>query len=154
MTDVSQDFFDTLNNKSMDNAINKIKGTVTNYHLLQNELAEVTKQYNEMQARANAATGEEQIYLQQSADKLKEQLDIANSQYEDAHKAFLSSWEDALSKMAENYKAAVEEASRNFEQGFSPLFNTLALYKHNSIEKKHLVIYMLIITKEFMILIN
>jgi hypothetical protein len=29
--------------------------------------------------------------------------------------------------MAENYKAAVEEASRNFEQGFSPLFNTLAL---------------------------
>lgn len=127
MTDVSQDFFDTLNNKSMDNAINKIKGTVTNYHLLQNELAEVTKQYNEMQARANAATGEEQIYLQQSADKLKEQLDIANSQYEDAHKAFLSSWEDALSKMAENYKAAVEEASRNFEQGFSPLFNTLAL---------------------------
>lgn len=127
MTDVSQEFFDTLNNKSMDNAINKIKGTVTNYHLLQNELAEVTKQYNEMQARANAATGEEQIYLQQSADKLKEQLDIANSQYEDAHKAFLSSWEDALSKMAENYKAAVEEASRNFEQGFSPLFNTLAL---------------------------
>jgi hypothetical protein len=43
MTDVSQEFFDTLNNKSMDNAINKIKGTVTNYHLLQNELAEVTK---------------------------------------------------------------------------------------------------------------
>ena len=127
MTDVSKDFFDSLNSRVMDNSINKIKATATNYHLLQKELEEVTRQYNEMQARADAATGEEQIYLQQSADKLKEQLDIANSQYEDAHKAFLSSWEDALSKMAENYKAAIEEASRNFEQGFSPLFNTLAL---------------------------
>jgi len=54
-------------------------------------------------------------------------MDLANSQFEDAHKAYLSAWEDALSKMAEVYKSAIEEASKNFEKGFSPLFNTLAL---------------------------
>ena len=127
MTDITKGYFDALNSKSMDNAINKIKGTVTNYHLLQGELKEITRQYEEMQARADAATGEEQIFLQQSADKLKEQMDIANSQFEDAHKNYLSAWEDALNKMSEIYKNTLEEASKEFEKSFSPLFNTLAL---------------------------
>ncbi len=127
MTDITKGYFDALNSKSMDNAINKIKGTVTNYHLLQGELEEITRQYEEMQAQANAATGDEQIFLQQSADKLKEQMDIANSQFEDAHKNYLSAWEDALNKMSEIYKNTLEEASKDFERSFSPLFNTLAL---------------------------
>jgi len=43
MTDITKGYFDALNSKSMDNAINKIKGTVTNYHLLQGALEEITR---------------------------------------------------------------------------------------------------------------
>jgi len=48
MTDISKEFFNNLNNKVMDNNINKIKATVTNYHLLENELADVTAKWEKM----------------------------------------------------------------------------------------------------------
>jgi len=50
MTDITKEFFDTLNSKVTDNAINKIKATATNYHLLEKQLADVSKQYETVQA--------------------------------------------------------------------------------------------------------
>ena len=128
MTDITSDFFKVLNSKALDNNINKIEATRRRYDLFTNTLAQVQQQYNAMVDRMNAAQGvEEKAFYQQRVDELKEQLDIANSQMESAHKDFLQSWEDALSKIQENYKDAIEQASKEFEKGFSPLFNTLAL---------------------------
>lgn len=128
MTDITADFFNTLNSKALDNNINKIEAARRRYDLFTKTLGDVQAQYNAMLDRLNNAQGvEEKAFYQQRVDELKEQLDIANSQMESAHKDFLQSWEDALSKIQESYKSAIEQASKDFEKGFSPLFNTLAL---------------------------
>lgn len=128
MTDITADFFNTLNSKALDNNINKIEVARRRYDLFTKTLGDVQAQYNAMLDRLNNAQGaEEKAFYQQRVDELKEQLDIANSQMENAHKDFLQSWEDALSKIQESYKSAIEQASKDFEKGFSPLFNTLAL---------------------------
>ncbi len=128
MTDITADFFNTLNSKALDNNINKIEAARRRYDLFTKTLGDVQAQYNAMLDRLNNAQGaEEKAFYQQRVDELKEQLDIANSQMESAHKDFLQSWEDALSKIQESYKSAVEQASKDFEKSFSPLFNTLAL---------------------------
>lgn len=128
MTDITADFFNTLNSKALDNNINKIEAARRRYELFTKTLGDVQAQYNAMLDRLNNAQGaEEKAFYQQRVDELKEQLDIANSQMESAHKDFLQSWEDALSKIQESYKSAIEQASKDFEKGFSPLFNTLAL---------------------------
>lgn len=128
MTDITSDFFKTLNNKALDNNINKIETTRRRYELFAGTLQKVQGEYDKMVTLRDQANGpEERAFYQSRVDELKEQLDIANSTMESAHKEFLQSWEDALSKIQENYKSAVEQASKDFEKSFSPLFNTLAL---------------------------
>lgn len=128
LSNITSSFFSNLNNKALDNNINKIIATRKNYELFSKTLIEVQNQYNEMIERMNNATSDaERQYYQDMVDTLKSQLDIANAQMEEAHKDFLASWEDALSKIGENYKDALEQASKDFEKSFSPMFNTLAL---------------------------
>lgn len=129
MTDITSDFFKTLNNKALDNNINKIEVARRRYELFAETFRQVSEQYNEMLKRVSQAPNgsEEQAFYQQRADELKEQLDIAKNQMESEYKELLQTWEDALSKAQESYKQAIEKASKDFEKSFSPLFNTLAL---------------------------
>jgi len=54
-------------------------------------------------------------------------MDIVDSKLKDSHKQFLKSWEDALNKIAEDYKQTIENAAKAFEESFSPFFNTFDL---------------------------
>ena len=133
MTDVTSDFFKTLSNRSVNNSINKIKAMRDNYELMSQSLGQVSKEYEEVVARRDKAfadpkaTEETKAYYQQQVDLMKEQMDTVNEQMENAHKDYLQSWQDALSKISEAYKDTVEQAAKDFEKNMSPLFSTLEL---------------------------
>ena len=139
MTDVTSDFFKALNSKVFDNNINKIKATNNQYKLLQQTYAQVKEQYDAMVLQLQAATNEEErVFWQEQVDNLKDQLDIANTAMEDAAKNFQQAWQEALEGAKTAYQTAVKEASRTFEESFSPFFNTLALLEAQFSREKQL----------------
>jgi len=66
-------------------------------------------------------------YYEDRADQFKEQMDIVDSKLKDSYKQFMKAYEDALNKIADDFKTTVENAAKAFEESFSPLFNTFEL---------------------------
>jgi len=60
MTDITADFFNTLNSKALDNNINKIEAARRRYDLFTKTLGDVQAQYNAMLDRLNNAQGAEE----------------------------------------------------------------------------------------------
>ena len=124
----------------LNNGINKISGTKSVYESMVKDVTMIREKLdsallmsqesvkNEM--RANMSEEEYAKWeadLQRDIDNYEDNLSLAEQKAEDAHKQFLKSWEDALSRISDIYNTAVKNAARTFEESFSPYFNTLEL---------------------------
>ena len=141
-TNIGDEYMKNLRGTMLDNSINKLTSSTTNYNLSKTNLEQAQKVFDTQKATYQAyvdslaGISEEQLtddqkkhraYLQDMVDKAQENFDKVNQVAEEAHKDYLKSWEDALSKIAENYKSTVEDAAKAFEDSFSPLFSTFEL---------------------------
>ena len=144
LTGVNAEFFKTMNNASFDNALNKLKASNTQYKLFGNTLQQVQNEYNHLiqlrqQEIANGTmTADRQKYFDIAIQAAEEELQQANTTFEEAHKDFLEAWKDTLNKTMEIYKDTVEQASKDFEKSFSPLFSTLELLQDQFAREKEL----------------
>ena len=141
-TNIGYDFINKLSDLMVDNAINKVTGTKTNYETMQKMFDAANQSYiqaNEQleayrQGLIDIGKTEEEIlndekykYYEDRVDQFKEQMDIVDSKLKDSYKQFMKAYEDALNKIADDFKTTVENAAKTFEESFSPFFNTFEL---------------------------
>ena len=141
MSNIGSELINSLRDAALDNAINKVSGTRTSYEAMQRMAAGAKQTYDqikdafetyknglleEMSAEEAAQDGHYK-YLEDRLQLAQDNMDLINSKVEDSHKQFLQSWENALSKIQDNYMTAVREAARVLEESFTPLFNTFEL---------------------------
>ena len=133
ITGVNAEFFKAMNNASIDNAINKVKATNRAYKLAAMELQGLQEQYRQMQQQYEqevSAGGMDETrkrIWETQLENMRQAVIQANGIFQDAENSFLTSWKDALSKASEVYKDTIEQAGKDFEKSFSPLFSTLEL---------------------------
>lgn len=140
-TNIGQEFMNLLRGTSLDNAINKVSGTYKVYNASQTMAKSAQQTYdkdkNAFEAYKNyllstmsaeeAAQDQHYKFLEDKLLQSQNVMDTVNNKLEDAHQQFLQAWENALSKIQENYKKAIEESIRVMEESISPYFNTLDL---------------------------
>ena len=140
-TNISSGLISSLRGALLDNAINKVSGTKTvrdtmaqmkaqaqeTYDVVHKAFEDYRNELLQTMSAEEAAQDAHYQYLQDRLDQVQDEMDIANAKFEDSNKQFLKAWEDALSKIQSDYTDAVQEATRTFEESFSPFFNTLDL---------------------------
>ena len=107
---VDKELMKTLNQATINNAINKVKGTKDAYDALVVSQAEAEKALQEAIARGNEI----------DIAAWEKDLEEIQKKVNDAQENMMQAWEDALQSCAEMFEMAVEDAIDNFNKAMLP----------------------------------
>lgn len=107
---VDKELMKTLNQATINNLINKVKGTKDAYDALIVSQAEAEKALQEAIARGNEI----------DIAAWEEDLEEIQKKVNDAQENMMQAWEDALQSCAEMFEMAVEDAIDNFNKAMLP----------------------------------
>ena len=120
--EISRQITNTMMSKSVDNAINKLKGAKAAYEAMAATVADTSQRL----AKAEAD------YLKNQNSETTATLDLARqtyqnalSQYHDMEESYMQAWEDALQRAQDAFQTVVAAATKNFEASFSPMYTSL-----------------------------
>ena len=107
---VDKELMKTLNQATINNAINKVKGTKDAYDALVVSQAEAEKALQEAIARGNEI----------DIEAWEKDLEEIQKRVNDAQENMMQAWEDALQSCAEMFEIAIEDAIDNFNKAMLP----------------------------------
>jgi hypothetical protein len=107
---VDKELMKTLNQATINNAINKVKGTKDAYDALVVSQAEAERALQEAIARGNEI----------DIEAWEKDLEEIQKKVNDAQENMMQAWEDALQSCAEMFEMAVEDAIDNFNKAMLP----------------------------------
>lgn len=101
---ITGEFMNNLAQGTVDNAIDKLKGTKKNYETIMNARDEAAKKLAEAEAQRDEA----------SVKMWKDTLDQINKEVESSNEEMMQAWEDALSGIAEQFENTMNDLVDKF----------------------------------------